>query len=57
MARIFVAAFRRARAAIFMYPINSPRSPHRSAGAVMGANPAHDTRLGSSNRALIARLA
>ena len=54
-ARTFAAAFAPPFAAIVSRSASSLPSPHRCASAMTGTSPAHDTRLGSSNRALIAR--
>ena len=56
-ARTFAAAFAPPFAAIVSRSASSVASPHRWASAITGTSPAHDTRFGSSNRALIARRA
>jgi hypothetical protein len=50
---IFAAAFAVTFPAT-VRPSTSAVSPQRAARAITGASPAHDTRLGSSNRTLIA---
>jgi len=53
-ARIFAVAFAPPGRAIRNRPSSSPRKPQRSANAATGANPAHDTKFGSSKSAVIA---
>jgi hypothetical protein len=53
-ARIFAAAFAVPLPVMASVSTSSAVSPHRAASAITGTNPAHDTRLGSSNRTLIA---
>jgi hypothetical protein len=57
IARIFAAAFTPPFAAIFTCSRSSAGGPQRSANAMTGTRPAHDTRFGSSNRTLTARRA
>jgi hypothetical protein len=51
---IFAAAFAVPFPANVSVSGSSAVSPHRAASAITGTSPAHDTRLGSSNRTLIA---
>jgi len=50
----FAAAFAVPFPANVSVSASSAVSPHRAASAITGTSPAHDTRLGSSNRTLIA---
>jgi len=54
-ARILIAAFAPPFAVIFTCSTSRVVSPQRSASAMTGTSPTHDTRFGSSNRTLIAR--
>ena len=57
MARTFDAAFAPPFVAILSCSRSNVGSSQRSASAITGTSPAHDTRFGSSNRTVIARRA
>jgi hypothetical protein len=54
-ARTFAVAFAPPLAAMCSRSVSGAASPHRAANAKTAVSPAHDTRLGSSNRTLTAR--